>query len=127
MGSSFSFFKILMKMKKFVFVWIALISIIFSLSSCKEKIKDVEGVVTSVDINGDTIRSMKVFNGEDTLIFTVKDAQYDNGVMLANDNVKVHYLSGNGDTLRAVLVYVKPRPSKVIELKPDRTKPLLTR
>ena len=65
-----------MKMKKFVFVWIALISIIFSLSSCKEKIKDVEGVVTSVDISpgGDTIRSMKVFNGEDTLIFTVKDA-----------------------------------------------------
>ena len=114
-------------MKKFVFVWIALISIIFSLSSCKEKIKDVEGVVTSVDINGDTIRSMKVFNGEDTLIFTVKDAQYDNGVMLANDNVKVHYLSGNGDTLRAVLVYVKPRPSKVIELEPDSTKPLLTR
>lgn len=116
-------------MKKFVFVWIALISIIFSLSSCKEKIKDVEGVVTNVDINpdGDTIRSMKVFNGEDTLIFTVKDAQYANGVMLANDNVKVHYLSGNGDTLRAVLVYVKPRPSKVIELEPDSTKPLLTR
>lgn len=116
-------------MKKFVFVWIALISIIFSLSSCKEKIKDVEGVVTNVDFNseGDSIRSMKVFNGEDTLIFTVKDAQYANGVMLANDNVKVHYLSGNGDTLRAVLVSVKPRPSKVIELKPDSTKPLLTR
>lgn len=116
-------------MKNYLFVWVILLGCIFSLASCEEKIKEKDGVVTSVDASqyGDTIYSMKVFDGEDTLVFSLKDARYDNGIMLKDDKVKVHYLKGNGDTLKAVLVYVKPNPSKVIELKPDTTKQLLSR
>lgn len=116
-------------MKKYFFAWAILLGCVFSFASCQEKIKETQGVVTSVDGSqyGDTIRSMKMLADGDTLVFTLKDARFDNGVMLKGDRVKVHYISGNGDTLRALLVYVKPNPSKVIEIKQDTTKQLLSR
>ena len=101
----------------------------FSFSSCEEKLKEKEGVVTSVEGSkmGDTIYSMKVYDGTDTLLFSLKDARYSNGVMITDDQVRVNYLNGNGDTLRAMLVYIQPKPSKAIEIKPDSAKELLSR
>lgn len=75
----------------------------------------------------DTLKTMKLYNGEDTLLFALKDAQYTNGVMMKGDSVQVNYIKGHGDTLRALLVYVKPAPAKVIDLKVDTTKVLLTK
>lgn len=101
------------------------------LLSCKPKLKDVNGVVTDVDITGnhtgDTVHTMCLFNGEDTLLFKMDDAQYSNGLMLKGDSVDVSYIQGKGDTLRALLVHVKPTPAKVINIKTDTTKTLLTK
>ena len=99
------------------------------LSSCKEKLKETKGVVTNVEASDlmDTLKTMKLYNGEDTLLFALKDAQYTNGVMMKGDSVQVNYIKGHGDTLRALLVYVKPAPAKVIDLKVDTTKVLLTK
>lgn len=76
---------------------------------------------------GDTIYSMKVYDGTDTLLFSLKDARYSNGVMITDDQVRVNYLNGNGDTLRAMLVYVQPKAFKAIEIKPDSSKELMSR
>ena len=116
-------------MKKYLIVWVVLFCAVLSFSSCKKEIKNVEGVVTSIESNqsGDSVLSMKVLFDGDTLLFSLKDAQYDNGMMIKDDAVRVHYIDGNGDTLRAVLVFVKPKPSKVIELHSDTTETLLTR
>ena len=52
-----------------------------SLTSCKEKLKNMDGVVTQVETSNlcDTVKSMKLYNGEDTLIFNLMDAEYNNG------------------------------------------------
>lgn len=99
------------------------------LVSCKEKLKKVSGVVTSVETSyiGDTVKSMRLYDGEDTLVFALREAQYNNGMMLKGDSVDVHYIKGRGDTLRAMLVFVKPAPAKVIDIKTDTTKEILTR
>ena len=100
-----------------------------SLTSCKPKLKKVTGVVANVEMSnlGDTLKSMKLVHDKDTMVFSLKEARYSNGEMMKSDSVDVHYVKGNGDTLRAMLVFVKPKPSKVIDIKADTTKELLTR
>ena len=89
----------------------------------------MDGVVIDVEASQlmDTVKSMKLYDGEDTLLFGLKDAEYNNGIMVKGDSVQVHYIKGHGDSLRALLVYVKPRPSRVIDLKVDTTHVLLTK
>ncbi len=89
----------------------------------------MKGVVTDVETSRlvDTIKSMKICDGQDTLLFSLKDAEYNNGLMIKGDSVQVHYIKGHGDTLRALLVYVKPTTSKTIDLKKDTTEVLLTK
>ena len=118
-------------MKKYAIALALTVLSVNVFTSCKEKLKDVTGVVTAVDMTGDhtgdTIHSMRLYNGEDTLLFTVKDARFTNGIMLVGDSADISYISGHGDTLRALLVHVKPTPAKVINLETDTTKTLLTR
>lgn len=116
-------------MKRNLFALVTIAFVAFTLVSCKEKLKKESGIVTSVEASymGDTVKTMKLFNGEDTLVFNLKDAQYNNGMMLKDDSVDVHYIKGHGDTLRALLVYVKPAPAKVIDIDKDTTKVLKTR
>ena len=119
-----------MKTSKYFLALAALgLATLGTLSSCKEKLKEVEGVVKSIDATQHTheFKTMKVYDGQDTLLFSLKDAQYNNGIMLDGDSVKVHYIKGHGDTLRALLVYVKPAPAKVIDLEKDTTKVLMTK
>lgn len=86
-------------------------------------------MVTEVEASRlqDNVKSMKLYDGEDTLLFGLKDAEYNNGIMMKDDSVQVYYVKGHGDTLRAMLVYVKPRPAKVIDITKDTTQMLLTR
>lgn len=116
-------------MKKYLLTLAVIALSVGTFTSCKEKLKEVDGVVTSVEAShlGDTVKSMKLYNGEDTLILALKDAQYTNGMMLKGDSVNVSYIKGHGDTLRALLVHVKPTPAKVVNIEADTTKTLLTR
>lgn len=120
-----------MKMRKYLLAAIAVALTVGSLSSCKQKLKQVDGVVTGVDItgdhHGDTVHTMRLYDGADTLLFAMKDAEYTNGLMIKGDSARIHYIKGHGDTLRALVVYVKPAPVKTIDLKTDTAKTLLTR
>lgn len=115
--------------RKIHIIALVIMAIMGCLTSCKEKLNHVDGVVTEVEASQlmDTLKSMKLYDGEDTLLFGLQDAEYNNGIMVKGDSVQVHYIKGHGDTLRALLVYVKPRASKVIDLKVDTTQVLLTK
>lgn len=116
-------------MKKYLFVLLATVLSVGFLASCKQELRQVDGVVTSVETSrmGDSVKAMRLFDGADTLLFSLRDARYNNGVMLKGDSVQVGYIKGHGDTLCALLVYVRPAPAKVIDIKADTTKQILTR
>lgn len=118
-----------MKKTKYIFAAVVVAAALGSLSSCKEKLKEVDGKVADVEIyeHIHTPKCMKLYDGNDTLLFGLKDAEYNNGIMMEGDSVQVYYVKGHGDTLRAMLVYVKPRPPKVIDITKDTTQVLLTR
>lgn len=83
------------------------------LTGCKEKLKQVRGTVTAMEHNGDTLLNMRVAGQDgDTLIFKLDDANFNMGIALQGDSVLVNYLSGPGDSLRAIIVTVMPRPTQ---------------
>ena len=103
-----------------------------SLTSCNkasDKLQELKGVVVSLDANRgiDTIRSMKVLADSDTLVFTVFTADYPNGIMIPGDSVDINYKNDGSDTLRAMIVTVKTKPSKEVDLDTLKDKPILTR
>lgn len=94
------------------------------------KLHDTKGVVTEVNGSrfGDSIYSVKVLADGDTLLFTVWDSEFTNGIMTVGDSVTVYYTKGNKDTLVSRVMYVHPKPSKVIDKDTiNKSKPLLTR
>lgn len=96
------------------------------LTGCKEKIKNVRGMVVAIEHDGDTLLNMKVRTPEDTLIFKLDDARFNMGVMLEGDSVLVNYVKGHGDSLRALIVTVLPRPARYLENEIDSSKEVLT-
>ncbi len=112
-------------MKKVLFLLVAAAT----LTGCKQKLQQTTGMVTGVEFSGDTLKTMRmVVDDGDTLLFKLQDAQYTNGAALTGDSAVVHYIHGRGDTLRALVVYVKPTPIQApIDIHKDTTSVLLTR
>ena len=98
----------------------------FVLTSCKPKLKDCKGLVTQVEFNQDTLKSMKVQTADGEFIFNLKDVRFNEGIMMKNDSVIVNYIQGRHDTLRALVVTVLPKSAHYIDIKKDTTKELLT-
>lgn len=98
-------------------------------TSCKQKLQETKGVVTHIEGSklGDTLKAMRVVSDGDTLLFSLKDAEYNDGIMVIQDSVTVSYIKGDGDTLRALLVSVKPQPAHVVDLDSLKKAPLKTR
>ena len=65
--------------------------------------------MASVDLGGDSLTTMQVTDGSDTLLFKLADARFTNGIMMGGDSVTIHYIQGRGDTLRALIVNVLPQ------------------
>ena len=83
-----------------------------ALTGCKEKLKQSRGIVTAMEMSGDTLLNMRVaVQGGDTLVFKLDDANFNRGIAMHGDSVLVNHLSGPGDTLRAIIVTVMPRPA----------------
>ena len=114
-------------MKKVLFLTVALA--LTALTGCRQKLQRTTGQVTAVEIVGDTLKTMRMTNADgDTLLFKLQDAQFTNGVAFQGDSTEVHYIHGRGDTLRALVVYVKPAPVKApIDIHKDTTEVLMTR
>lgn len=96
------------------------------LTGCKKELKNVRGVVKTVIIDNDTLRSLTVMNGEDSIVFHLEDARFNNGLMVPRDSVIVDYIDGKNDTARALVVTVLPAAAKPIDLKDNKRKDLLT-
>lgn len=114
-------------MKKFFAIFcIAALGMTMTFTSCKEKIKTVRGKVASVENHGDTLISMKVTDGEDSLKFNLDEAKFNNGIMLIGDSVIVNYFNGKDDAYRAAVITVLPRPTQYLDKEIDSTKELKT-
>ncbi|HBF06516.1 MAG TPA: hypothetical protein DDW28_10725 [Prevotella sp.] len=101
--------------KVFLFLVVS-VCVLLSLGSCgKKELKNVRGLVKSVQIDNDTIRSLTVVCGEDSMIFNLDSARYNEGIMVPADSVIVDYIDGKGDTAIALVVTVLPRAAKIIQ------------
>lgn len=80
----------------------------------------MRGLVTSVNINGDTLLDVTVRDSEDSLTFKLDNARFNNGVMATNDSVIVDYIDDGTDTYQAAVVTILAKPANFIE--PDKMK-----
>jgi len=98
-------------MKKIILSFSVLCALSLAFVACggKPELKQTQAKVASVDLQGDTLYTMRATVDSDTLLFKLADAQYTNGIMLSGDSVTIHYIEGRGDTLRALIVNVLPK------------------
>ena len=98
------------KMKKSIFAFTFFCSCMLALISCGSKeIKDIKGLVADIKAVNDSLVSAKILIGGDTAIFKMTDARFINGMFMAGDSVKISYIEGRKDTLRALIVSIIPK------------------
>ena len=98
--------------KIFVFISVIAVMSLLTLSGCREKgIQTISGQVRNLVMDGDTLKGIVVFINEhqDTMAFTVDEAQFQNGVSLPKDSVIVDFIYGQNDINRALVVTVIPK------------------
>ena len=114
-------------MKKSFLTFVLFAAAILIISSCgKNELRDVRALVTSVEMNGDTLKSMKATVGGDTLLFSLTDVRLNNGLMLQGDSVIVNYIDWRNDSLRALVITILPKAPHVIDLNAIQSDSLLT-
>ena len=114
-------------MKKIVFTAVLVVSLVLSLVGCKQELQETRGVVTELEVEGDTILCSRIAVDGDTLLFKMTEARLLNGMFVSGDSVVVNYIEGRNDTLRALLVQVLPKASRVIEPAKESNDSLITR
>lgn len=87
----------------------------------------MKGVVTYIWAEHDSLVSVNVANGSDTLLFHAEDARVVNGMFINGDSVNINYIEGEKDTLRAMVISVLPKPIRTIDLNVEQSDTLLTR
>lgn len=115
-------------MKKILYYlfFVGVVCCTLSLTGCKPKLKDVRGLVKSVNVHGDTLLYMTVMDAKDSLVFNLDKARFTDGVAFTGDSVIVNYIDGREGKYRALVVTVLPKRSNVIELNKGTAKKLLT-
>jgi len=114
-------------MKKTIFAFTLLCGFILTLESCGGKeIKDITGLVTSFDTKGDSITSTKLLVDGDTIIFKMTDARFINGMFMYGDSVKISYIEGRKDTLRALIVSIIPKAPHYFDAEAAKNDTLIT-
>ena len=114
-------------MKKTIFAFTLLCGFILTLASCGGKeIKDITGLVASFDTKGDSVTSTKLLVDGDTIIFKMNDARYINGMFMAGDSVKISYIEGRKDTLRALIVSIIPKTPHYFDAEAAKNDTLVT-
>lgn len=97
-------------MKKIVFLTLCLIVSMLSFVGCKKGgLQETKGLVTKVKIHDSTLVSARILVDGDTIVFDMKDVRIVGDMFVAGDSVKVHYIEGYEDTLRAMLVSLVPK------------------
>ena len=103
-------------MRKVFLLLLVSVSVLLSLGSCgKRELKNVRGLVKNVQVDNDTIRSLTVVCGDDSMVFNLDSARYNEGIMVPTDSVIVDYIDGKGDTAIALVVTVLPRAARMMQ------------
>lgn len=88
----------------------------------------MKGVVTYIWAEHDSLVSVNVANGSDTLLFHAEDARVVNGMFINGDSVNINYIEGEKDTLRAMVISVLPKPIiRTLDLNDAQSDTLMTR
>ena len=96
--------------------------------SGKKELKEMKGVVTYIWAEHDSLVSVNIADGPDTLLFHAEEARIVNGMFINGDSVNINYIEGEKDTLRAMVITVLPRPIHTIDLNSaEQSDTLLTR
>ena len=97
-------------MKKIVFVFVCLFFCLLSFEGCKKnELQETKGVITHMRIHKDTLLNARILVDGDTLLFDMSEARIVGNLFVNGDSVKVNYIEGKGDTLRALVVSVIPK------------------
>lgn len=104
------------KMKKlFLFAMLGLSLLTVVNCSGKKELKQTKGVVIELKTIQDSLVTARVTVGSDTLLFKLADARFVNGMFIKDDSVSIDYIEGQGDTLRALVIAVLPKPIRYVE------------
>lgn len=103
-------------MKKNIGIIISVLCIVIMATSCKPKLKQVNGHITY--FKQDTMRV--VVEGEEKMFLT-ENAQFPAGAVMDNDSVEIIYVEDMAKIVRLI-----PRRSRIIDTHIDKSKPLLT-
>ena len=92
-----------------------------AVTSCQEKIKTTTGLVRRVS---DT--SAVVVVDKYDIVFDTKKARFDNGAIMHEDSVTIHYIGDLRDKrAKALLVHLIPKKGTVVEAVYDPSKELV--
>lgn len=84
--------------------------------SCGQpELKNVRGVVKSIEIKNDTLKTMVLSVESQDNIVTLTDARFQNGTVMQGDSVILDYIDGKENTLRGLVVTVLPKPAHYFE------------
>ncbi|MBO4892351.1 MAG: hypothetical protein J5502_07045 [Prevotella sp.] len=116
-------------MKKVFLLAVIGLSLLTVVSCGQKELKQLKGVVTHIQAVDDSLATAKVLVDGDTLLFKLADARFVNGIFLNGDSVTIDYIEGRGDTLRALVIAVLPKPVHYIDLndKSEQSDTLATR
>jgi hypothetical protein len=98
-------------MKKLFLALAVVVLVLTGMTSCKKGLQNVHGLVKKVHIVKDTLESMTVYINEDkdTMVFSLREARLQRGIMMFGDSVIVDYIEGRNDTMRALVVTLLPK------------------
>lgn len=104
-------------MKKIVMVLAVVALVLTAMTGCRKGLQNTRGVVKSMKITHDSLKSMVITYNEDgdTMLFSLKEARVQRGMMIIGDSVIVDYVDGNADSLRALVVTTISKPARIIE------------
>ncbi len=107
-----------MKSNKLMILVLMLAAIV--VSSCQEKIKTTKGVVKNIS---DTTTVVKIDKYD--IVFDTKQARLDNGAIMLEDSVAIHYIGDLRDgKVKALLIRLMPKKGTVVEAVYDPSKEL---
>jgi len=116
-------------MKKLFLLAVIGLSLLTVVSCGKKELQQTKGVVTSINTIEDSLATTTIAVDGDTLLFKLADVRLVNGMFLNGDSVTIDYIEGRGDTLRALVIAVMPKPVHYIDLnnQADQSDTLATR
>ena len=91
--------------------------VLTAMTGCRKGLQNTRGVVKSMKITHDSLKSMVITYNEDgdTMLFSLREARIQRGIMMIGDSVIVDFVDGKDDSLRALVVTTLSKPTRIIE------------